>query len=427
MSHPNTNKPALNVKSTLAALTVILVTIIVIVHQYFPETFVTRIPNDLRILGGDQLHHAKENLQISSSQCLEKVHQGVEDHTASQPNVIPNIVHFVYLVDPQAEKPGFEFLFRQFVAIYSAWYHLSPDTIYIHTNVEDDSIQGLLENSTNPYTKAISKLPNVQFRHEYTKTKTTTGYEITKLPNQSDFVRTTVLLKYGGIYLDADAYILRDLKPLRYVGFENIVGRQDNGQLCPAVMLATPDNDLIKAYGELQDGVFYPGNWARHATDLLTRMIFDFMVGRQVLILEKDAFFPLKWLMEELEIIYQIHYDDNDSGDEGDDIDRSSKKDTDDSSGQSERNITAYVQNFNMDKPKTWKWDWRLSYVLHGWSSGIGMNMEEEDREKMFGKFERITLAYVMARSSNFARAVYPAVKHAVDTGVLKGINGTVV
>ena len=416
MPYSDPNRP-LNVKSTLAALTLVLVSLIVIIHQCFPESVVTEV-SDFRASAGSGTHQGKENLHTSTSQFLDIFHHGVE-HQVARPDPIPNIVHFVHLVDSSLENPGFEFLFRQFIAVYSAWYHLHPETIYIHTNVEGHLIQDALKNTTNPYTQAISKLEGVKFRHHKAPNETSSGIPIAKLPNQSDFVRTEVLQIFGGIYLDADAYVLRDLKPLRSVGFENVVGRQENGELCPAVILSTPKNNMMQAYHALQDSVFNPGSWAGHATGLLSRLVIDFKYpDHQVLILPQDTFFPLKWLQSELEELYQIHYDDYNDEDNDDDAhaDRESRP---------PMNVTAFVKDFKMDKPRTWKRDWRLSYVLHGWTSGIRINMAEEDADRMFRVFEKITLAYVMARNSNFARAVYPAVKHAVDHGVLKGVNYT--
>lgn len=46
----------------------------------------------------------------------------------------------------------------------------------------------------------------------------------------SDFVRTQQLYNYGGIYLDADAVPLRDVRKLRESGFANIVGNEDVGE-----------------------------------------------------------------------------------------------------------------------------------------------------------------------------------------------------
>ena len=151
----------------------------------------------------------------------------LSDFTSLAP--VPNIVHFVHLVEDPTDT-SFDFPFRQFVAIYSAWYYLRPEQIYVHTNVEEGLIEETLQKSQNPYTKAVAALPSVSFRHAIPPNHTTSGAAITKLPNQSDFVRTKVLSELGGIYLDDDSYVLRDLKPLRETGFKNIVGFQKNGR-----------------------------------------------------------------------------------------------------------------------------------------------------------------------------------------------------
>ena len=84
------------------------------------------------------------------------------------------------------------------------------------------------------------------------------------------------------------------------------------------------------------------------------------------------------------------------------------------------QNLTSFIENFELYPPKTWQRDWRSSYVLHGWTSGIEKQLTEGERIAMFGEFGDITLEYVLARNSNFARAVYPAVRHALDNGFLE-------
>ena len=80
------------------------------------------------------------------------------DDLSKRSAVILNIVHFVHLVK-STPSPTFEFPFRQFLAIYSAWHYLRPDNIYIHTNVEEHLIEETLRKSTGPWTKAASRLP----------------------------------------------------------------------------------------------------------------------------------------------------------------------------------------------------------------------------------------------------------------------------
>ena len=153
----------------------------------------------------------------------------IPQSTESRPPTIPNIVHFVHLV-PSSSDPTFEFEFRQFIAIYSAWHYLQPETIYVHTNIKEQLINEALSRATSPYTKSVQQIPRVKFNHRIAPNQTESGNVIDNLPNQSDFVRTAVLLEQGGIYLDDDSYVLRDLTPLRTLGFENVVGKQITNQ-----------------------------------------------------------------------------------------------------------------------------------------------------------------------------------------------------
>ena len=321
----------------------------------------------------------------------------------TSPTTIPNIVHFVHLVGSE-QTTTLELPFRQFIAIYSAWYYLKPENIFIHTDIEDDLIEYKIKNTKSPYTRAIAKLPGVQFKYHKAITETSTGNTIHELPDQSDFVRTDVLEQYGGIYLDDDAYVLRDLAPLRNLAYQNIVGRQGGGQICPAVLLAAPHNKMMSAYHALQDSIF-DGESQTHATKLLTTLVRDFQApDGQVLILDKETFFPFSWMHDDLVTLYGVNEEPS--------LEVVNNRPTE--------NLTDFVENFHLDGPDTWKRDWSLSYVLHGWTTSLTRNLERLEQEDVFGEFqEGITLDYVLAGRSNFALAVRPAIRHAVDTGVL--------
>ena len=133
------------------------------------------------------------------------------------------------------------------------------------------------------------------------------------------------------------------------------------------------------------------------------------------LVLPVETFFSGSWKKKDLEWIYKQH-----------------EKPTSDydpvHTNPSISNITDFLANFKLDSElgdpyvkqsdNTWH-DWRLSYVLHGWTSGIRGQYGEEGKKELFGKYGDITLDYILSRKSNFARAVYPAVQHALDHGVL--------
>jgi len=328
--------------------------------------------------------------------------------TVKDTTTIPNIVHFVHLV--RADNPVIEFSFPQFIAIYSAWHYVQPEALYIHTNIEEALIRETLNNSASAYTQAIVKLPGVRFNHHSAPNQTESGMEISWLPNQSDFVRTEVLERLGGIYLDDDAYILRDLKPLYRLGYENIVGMQSDGQICPAVIMSTPHNNMMIAYRALQDSAF-DGTWAHHATYLLSALVRAFQFpAYQVLVLSQVTFFPLSWDVDALKDIYQVHEGD---GDPSPAI-----------SDEPTQNVTDFIKSFSFDHPVSWRRDLRLSYILHGWNTGLQTNFRGESYAQLFGQSEGITLEYILTGNSNFARAVLPAVKHAVDSGLLAQVQG---
>ena len=87
--------------------------------------------------------------------------------------------------------------------------------------------------------------------------------------------------------------------------------------------------------------------------------------------------------------------------------------------------ITDFTRQFDLRTPKTWRRDWRASYLLHGWTSSLKKMVKENEKENekengdVFEGFGGITLEYVLKNNSNFTRAVYPAVRHALDHEML--------
>ena len=218
--------------------------------------------------------------------------------------------------------------------------------------------------------------------HQTPPNHTKYGVSIDKLPEKSNLVRAGDLEEFGGIYLDADSYVFQDLDPLPCTGFENVVGQRANTQICPAVILAAPGNKMMEAYHNLHQRVFRLNRWALHATDLLTTVAREFqMPDRQVLVLPYSTFFPFDWVNAELKKLYQVYQDLG--------VPAVNNKGI--------KNLTEFVDNFQLYESKTWQKDWRSVYVLHRWSSGIEKHLNVQEVQEMFGKFGGITPQYVLA------------------------------
>lgn len=304
---------------------------------------------------------------------------------------IPNIFHFTHL---QTSTNALDLGFQQFIAIYSAYYYCNPSKIYIHTNVDPKAFRNA-RGSNNQWTRKIAHMPMVQFNHETAPNNSRSGVQITKLAHQSDFIRTRVMKKWGGIFMDEDSYLLKDLAPLRRAGYNNVVARQVDGNCGCGMFLSVPKSKLVSVYQELQHKV-YDGKWTTHSVDLFTRLIDEFWVfEKEVLVMDQNAFFPLSWKSADLETIYKVGPHDNTT------------------TPSSEFNLTNFVNSFDMKVQNTGKQTFKSSYALHGFNS------EVKESAEYFGDFRGITLEYVLARNSNFARAIYPAIKHALTDSTL--------
>lgn len=331
----------------------------------------------------------------------------------TQAPTIPNIVHFVHLMRGSDKEPTLEFPFRQFIAIYSAQYYLNPETIYIHTNIENHLVEAALNAATSPYSRVLRRMSNVVFNHETPRLRTSEGKDVVNLGHRSDLMRTRILKKWGGLYLDEDSYVVRDLQPLRDSGFKTVLGKESDAKTSNVVMLAAPESDLISAFELLQEES-YNGWGTAHSMDLLNRLARDFSgLDNQALVLMREAFFPIGFKKDDLVDFYHIYKSqDLVTGPtySGEPIISCSQC----------QNATDYVDQYEEedDQVRNSRVDWRGSYVLHGWNTAL-MGFDRDG--DMFGSRGGVTLEYVLARKSRFASAVYPAIKHAVDTGVLDG------
>lgn len=334
-------------------------------------------------------------------------------HGDSIPNshngVIPNLVHYVHIM-PDGPSTDIKFGLKHFISVYSALLYLQPDVIYLHTNASYTSIKrsrdSSLSSAPNKWAHLILNLPSVVVKSVSAPTTASgTGVAIARLEHKSDFVRAEVVYEHGGMYLDFDVYVLRDVKPLREAGFANVLGRQKHGQVNSGCWMSQKGSLLMKSWVEGQHEV-YDGRWTTHSNDLLTSLadgnsggglltsLAEYLVpgekevGDEILILDMIAFAPSSWEVKDATALFTAH---------------------------PEIVVGGASENGNSatnDHTSSWEVDYSSSYVLHAFKAA---------GNKKIANFnpEGISMRYLLAQQSNFARAVYPAVKHAVDAGII--------
>jgi Glycosyltransferase sugar-binding region containing DXD motif len=341
-------------------------------------------------------------------------HPSSVKHSASIGDAIPNRVHYVYIMPSSSTDDDITFELKHFISIYSSLLYFKPDVIFIHTDASNATIERAQAGgpNINKWAHKILTLPSVVVQHVIAPSVTTNGIPITRIVHKSDFVRTRAVLDYGGIYLDWDVYALRSVAVLRESGFANVVGRQKLGAVNSGFWMSRKGSALMREWVEKQHEV-YTGGWTVHSNDLLssiseqkdsegvlTRLVEAVGLAperqKEVLILERNAFAPSSWELVDAKALFEAH--------PGEPVE-----------GLSSFSATSAEQGAPIKqrgRKFSWEIDYSDSYALHAFKAVADQKIENFDPEG-------ITLRYILARNSNFACAVYPAVKYAVDTGLI--------
>lgn len=142
--------------------------------------------------------------------------------------IVPNLIHYI-----RFNKTTFTFV--DYICLRSAYIQQRPDRIYLHTNVDETNLTG-------HYWKRIQTEPDfyrrivvqpIQLPSEIFGQPLSEGW---RLYHGSDIARIRTMMKYGGIYLDNDVYVVRNLD--KYRKYELAIGWDDGQFLGSQVILA---------------------------------------------------------------------------------------------------------------------------------------------------------------------------------------------
>ncbi|KAB5575412.1 hypothetical protein GE09DRAFT_592488 [Coniochaeta sp. 2T2.1] len=316
---------------------------------------------------------------------------------------IPNIVHYVWLLKDHTE---FRLSFRVFISIYSAHLFWQPETIFIHTDANPD-VYREAQIFGDVWTRRILALPAITPHFVQAPNVTEKGVKIVRLEHKADFVRMSALREYGGVYLDTDAVPLRDIGSLQNSGFANVLGLQTglsmrfSGYLNNGVMMSVKQSSLMELYYHAAQQ-FFDGRWATASVDLLTDLATRLVsIPSEVLILEPRAFSPMSWQFEDQNRLFKP------SSTElvGHLLSSSTTPDT-----TTCRDALAWLRQRELAERDSQEVDFSSSYVLHAFDNSL---------DKIWGWDHVIDVKYVLERRSIYARAVFPAVWHAVQGGII--------
>ncbi|KAK4129979.1 hypothetical protein BT67DRAFT_452791 [Trichocladium antarcticum] len=330
-------------------------------------------------------------------------------------DVIPNQVHFVYVLPKNT--PDFSFEFSHFLSIYAAWHYWRPHTIYLHTNVPatGDEVARARNGTAGKWNKHIfSKLFDVQINTVTVPTHAGNGKELKNMEHRSDFVRVKAVHDLGGVYIDWDVHALRDIAPLREAGFKAVAGRQRGGEVNSGTFLSVRGGRMVALWMR-QMHTAYTGAWTAHSNAVLTRVAQRLVAApapaREMLIMERDAFAPGSWVAHDTDALFAVHNTTVSN------LQRADAAAVAGGPATARPVLPAYEEAFaaRWDTPELfedWERDWSATYLLHAFTP-VRWSHEVDG-------FTHITPRYVLARQSNFARAVYPVARLMHERGLIE-------
>lgn len=176
------------------------------------------------------------------------------------------------------------------------------------------------------------------------------------------------------------------------------------GLINNGVMMSVPGSLFI----ELLIGgsnEFFDGSWSRVSTDFLTDLANRMsVVPGEVLILQSNAFSPVGWELPGIERLFRPHFE----------IPARQPlfQGITEEEGTCE-GVFGWLREKEISGKEEWEVEFSSTYVLHAFDEGI---------ERIRGWDHVVDLEYVLRRQSNYARAVFPAVRHAIEVGVVSGV-----
>lgn len=178
--------------------------------------------------------------------------EGFNNETGADHLIVPNVIHYI-----RFNKP--EFSFGEFICLQSAYRYQRPDKIFLHTNNVTEGFRGkywsIIEK--DPKLRACIQILPLEIPTEIFGQKLNPQWVV---PHGSDVARFRLMMKYGGIYLDTDSFVIRNLD--KYRKFECAVEWKKDGNewISTAAIIAHKDARFLPLWlGNYRD--YHPNEW----------------------------------------------------------------------------------------------------------------------------------------------------------------------
>jgi hypothetical protein len=165
---------------------------------------------------------------LKESQFMLSILENIDNETGYYELIVPNIIHFI-----RFNKSEFSFI--DYICIQAAFRNHHPEIFYIHTDAPGLRFHG-------KYWELIERDFHLRSRIHILHLEVSSEIFGQKLNPKwlyyhgSDIARIRILMEYGGIYLDNDVYVIKNLD--KYRKFEIAINWDEDMYLGTQVIIA---------------------------------------------------------------------------------------------------------------------------------------------------------------------------------------------
>ncbi|PSN31628.1 hypothetical protein C0J52_27551 [Blattella germanica] len=180
------------------------------------------------------------------------IFEGFNNETGSENGsyIVPNYIHFLFFKNP-------EISYVHAVCVLAAFKNQNPEKVFFHTDVKEfrgDHWNKIRDTLGDALTIVNASLPDEIFGQKFS--------DRFHVWHAGDVTRIRILMKYGGIFLDNDSFLIRSLDHFRK--FEMTVGVTDLGHMGTQVLIAHKDARFLKLWLESYRN-YVPDKWYYNA------------------------------------------------------------------------------------------------------------------------------------------------------------------
>lgn len=204
---------------------------------------------------------------------------------------VPSIVHFSFGMSGEPESFGL----IQYLSVASALHVLKPQHAYLHC----------LKAPVGLYWDLVKHHVEVNRARNVTMIF---GNPVTHYAHKADIIRLEALMRYGGIYLDLDVFVLRPFADL--LRYEFVMGQEIDPDsqyvegLCNGVIIASRKSRFLQMWHDSYT-TFNGSAWNEHSVRMPLRLSHEHPT--EIKVMDHKTFFWPLWTAKGLHSIFSGH------------------------------------------------------------------------------------------------------------------------